>query len=306
MLSFLTAAIAAGTPLVFATLGELITEKAGKLNLGVEGMMLLGAVAGFAVGLWTKSPVLALICAAGAGALGALVYAFLTVTLRTNQVVTGLALTTFGGGLSGFFGSFLFGEKMPENIAKTFAPVKIPLLGDIPYIGEVLFTQDVFVYLGYIASVLLGIYLYKTRTGLNLRAVGENTKAADAAGIGITKYKYMHILLGGALCGLGGAYLSVVEVGQWQEYITAGRGWIAIALVIFCNWNPFKALICAFFFGGLNILGFRIQSLNISQNLLDMIPYIATIVVLVISTSGKSKKYLPPGNLGEAYFREER
>ncbi len=142
---------------------------------------------------------------------------------------------------------FLFGEKMPENIAKTFAPVKIPLLGDIPYIGEVLFTQDVFVYLGYIASVLLGIYLYKTRTGLNLRAVGENTKAADTAGIGITKYKYMHILLGGALCGLGGAYLSVVEVGQWQEHITAGRGWIAIALVIFCNWNPFKALICAFF-----------------------------------------------------------
>lgn len=306
MISFLTAAIGASTPLVFATLGELMTEKAGKLNLGVEGMMLLGAVAGFSVGLWTKNPILALICAAGAGALGALVYGFLTVTLRTNQVVTGLALTTFGTGLSSFFGSFLFGEKIPENIAKAFSPVKIPLLGDIPYIGEVLFHQDAFVYLGYLTALVLGVYLYRTRTGLNLRAVGENTKAADAAGIHVMKYKYAHILLGGALCGLGGAYLTVVEVGQWQEHITAGRGWIAIALVIFCNWNPIKALFCAFFFGGLNILGFRIQYLSISQNLLDMIPYIATIIVLVISTSGKSKKYAPPANLGEAYFREER
>lgn len=306
MISFLTAAIAAGTPLLFATLGELITEKSGKLNLGVEGMMLLGAVAGFGVGFYSHNMVLALISAAIAGALGASIYAFLTVTLRTNQVVTGLAITIFGTGFSSFVGNNFIGEKMPDNIIQTFTAIRIPILADIPFIGEVFFNQDAFVYIGYVSAITLGIYLYKTRFGLNLRAVGENTKAADAAGISVVRYKYIHILVGGALCGLGGAYLSVVDVPQWQDNITAGRGWIAIALVIFCNWNPIKALFGAYFFGGLNIIGFRIQYLNISQNILDMLPYVATIIVLVISTTRKSKEYSPPGSLGEAYFREER
>ncbi len=195
---------------------------------------------------------------------------------------------------------------MPRTIIDFYKPIEIPVLSKIPYVGEILFSQDVFIYLGYIVTIVLGVYLFKTRTGLNLRAVGENPSAADGAGINVTLYKYVHILLGGALCGLGGAYLSVVEVPAWQDNITAGRGWIAIALVIFCRWNPFKALIAAFFFGGLSIVGFRLQHLNISQNLLDALPYLFTIVVLVIGSMKKSKENAPPKGLSEPYFREER
>jgi simple sugar transport system permease protein len=306
MIKFLFAMIIAGTPLLFATLGELITEKSGHLNLGVEGMMLIGAVAGFGTGLATSSPILAIIGAAVAGALGALIYGFLTISLRANQVVSGLTLTIFGTGLSSYIGTNYIGKIMPRTIIDFYKPIEIPVLSKIPYVGEVLFSQDVFIYLGYIVTIVLGVYLFKTRTGLNLRAVGENPSAADGAGINVTLYKYVHILLGGALCGLGGAYLSVVEVPAWQDNITAGRGWIAIALVIFCRWNPFKALIAAFFFGGLSIVGFRLQHLNISQNLLDALPYLFTIVVLVIGSMKKSKENAPPKGLSEPYFREER
>ncbi|PKM94590.1 MAG: ABC transporter permease [Firmicutes bacterium HGW-Firmicutes-1] len=304
--SFLVAVIIAGTPLLFATLGELITEKAGNLNLGVEGMMLIGAVAGFGAGFITKNPVMAIVGAVIAGALSALIYGFLTITLRANQVVSGLALTIFGAGLSSYLGTNFIGQKMPENIITFYEPIKIPLLNKIPVLGQMFFSQDIFVYLGYIMAIVLGIYLYHTRTGLNLRAVGENPSAADSSGININLYKYIHILIGGALCGLGGAYLAVVEVPQWQENITAGRGWIAIALVIFCKWNPYKATIGAYLFGGLSIIGFRLQHLNISQNLLDMLPYLITIIVLVISSMKKSKENSPPKGLSIPYFREER
>lgn len=304
--AFLSAVIIAGTPLLFATLGEIVTEKAGNLNLGVEGMMLIGAVAGFSMGLYTKNPLLIIIGAGVAGALGALIYGFLTITLRANQVVTGLSLTILGTGVSSFLGKNFIGKKMPDNIIKFFEPVKIPLLGDIPYIGQIFFNQDVYIYLGYLITIVLGIYFYRTRLGLNLRAVGENVAASDAAGININLYKYVHILIGGALCGLGGAYLSVVDVPQWQDNITSGRGWIAIALVIFCSWNPYKALFGAYLFGGLSIIGYRLQHLNISQNLLDMLPYIITIIVLVISSLRQSKENSSPKDLGLSYFREER
>lgn len=304
--AFFAAAIIAGTPLLFATLGEIITEKAGNLNLGIEGMMLIGAVAGFGVGFYTNNPFLALAGAAIAGSLSALIYGFLTITLRANQVVTGLALTIFGTGLSSYLGTSFIGKKMSISMIEFFSPKKVPLLGDIPILGDILFNQDVFIYFGYIIVIILGVYLYRTRLGLNLRAVGENTSASDAAGININLYKYVHVLIGGALSGLGGAYLSVVDVPQWQENITAGRGWIAIALVIFSAWNPYKAILGAYLFGGLNIIGFRIQHFNISQNLLDMLPYIVTILVLVISSFRKSKENTPPNCLGEPYFREER
>lgn len=307
-ISFFAAAIVAGTPLLFATLGEIITEKSGNLNLGVEGMMLMGAVSGFAVGLWTKNPVLALMAAMGAGAIGGLIFAFLTVTLRANQVVTGLSLTIFGTGISNFMGKGFIGQIMSGDMKKLAATVRIPVLGNIPYIGDVLFNQDIFVYIGYVIAIVAGIYLFKTRKGLNLRAIGENPQAADAAGIAINRYKYIHIMIGGALCGLGGAYLSLVYVPTWQESITAGRGWIAIALVIFCTWNPYKALIGSYLFGGLDIIGFRIQSWNISisQNLIEMLPYLCTIIVLVVGSLKKSKENTTPKALGEAYFREER
>lgn len=304
--SFFIAVVIAGTPLLFATLGELITEKAGNLNLGVEGMMLIGAVSGFGAGYITQNPVMAMIGAIIAGALSALIYGFLTITLRSNQVVSGLALTIFGTGLSSYLGTNFMGEKMPENIIKFYEPFPIPILNKIPFIGEVLFNQDIFIYLGYILAIIIGIYLFNTRPGLKIRAIGENPAAADSSGINVEVYKYIHILAGGALCGLGGAYLSVVEVPQWQENITSGRGWIAIALVIFCKWNPYKALIGAYLFGGLSIIGFRLQHLNISQNLLDMLPYLVTIIVLVISSMKKSKKNMPPKGLSVPYFREER
>jgi simple sugar transport system permease protein len=305
---FLSAAVQAGTPLLFATLGESITEKSGNLNLGVEGMMLMGAVIGFKVGFSTGSPLLALLGAIAAGAFGALIFAVLTVTLRANQVVSGLTLTIFGSGVSGFLGQKMAGLVVPGTVKSAFVPVKIPLIGDIPVVGQVLFKQDIFIYLGYLAVIALGIYLYKTRTGLNLRAVGENPAAADASGINVTLYKYVHILLGGALCGLGGAYLSLVYVPAWQENITAGRGWIAVALVIFTTWSPYKAILGSFFFGGLDIIGFRLQKydMKISQYLIDMLPYIMTILVLIFVSMKKSKENSPPKALGNPYFREDR
>ena len=308
VISFLAAAVVAGTPLLFATLGEALTERAGHLNLGVEGMMLMGAVLGFQVGLISQSPFLALIAAMLGGAAGAFIYALLTITLRANQVVTGLALTIFGTGYAGFMGKQVVGEIAPEAIKAFFKPFEIPLLGKIPVLGPVLFSHDVFVYLGYVLAIVMGLYLFKTRLGLNLRAVSENPAAADAASINISLYKYIHVLLGGALCGLGGAYLSLVYVPAWQENVTAGRGWIAVALVIFASWNPYKAMIGAYLFGGLDIIGFRVQGANlpISDYFINMLPYLVTIIVLVVASMRNSKENAPPKALGQPYFREDR
>lgn len=303
---FFHAAVVAGTPLLLATLGEILTEKVGNLNLGLEGMMLIGAVMGFVMGYNTGNAVMALLAAMAAGAFGALVYAVLTISLRANQVVTGLTLTIFGTGLSSLLGQKVVGQSLPESIKSFFTPVRVPLLGDIPYIGQIFFNHDVFVYLSYIITIIIGIYLYKTTTGLNLKAVGENPAAADAASINVSLYKYINILIGGALAGLGGAYLSIVHVPTWQENITAGRGWIAVALVIFAAWNPYKAVFGAYLFGGLDIIGFRIKSTLVSPYILGMLPYIVTIVVLVFISSKKSKKNSAPKSLGIAYFREER
>lgn len=307
-ISFLSAAVQAGTPLLFATLGEIITEKSGNLNLGVEGMMLLGAVAGFHIGLSTSSPILALLAAILAGAFGALIFAFLTVSLRANNVVCGLSLTILGTGISSFAGKKLVGEVVPEAIKLFFKPFNIPILGNIPFLGDIFFNQNPFVYLGYITAAALAVYMYHTRKGLNLRVVGENPSAADAVGINVNLYKYVHILLGGALCGLGGAYLSLVYVPAWQENVTAGRGWIAVALVIFATWNPYKAVISSYFFGGLDIIGFRLQKFDfmVSQYLIDTLPYLATIIVLIFVSLKKTKEYMPPKALGNPFFREDR
>lgn len=308
--AFLAASIEAGTPLLFGTLGEIVTEKVGNLNLGVEGMMLMGAVVGFQVGHATSNPVLALLGAMIAGGLGALIFAFLTVTLRANQVVVGLSLTIFGAGFSSFMGQKLVGEVVPDAINRFFDPMKIPLLGDIPFVGPILFRQNVFIYFGYVIAIALGIYFYRTRKGLNLRTVGENPAAADAAGINVSLYKYVHILMGGALCGLGGAYLSLVYVPSWQENVTAGRGWIAVALVIFTTWSPYRALLGSYIFGALSIVGLYLQNskikIGVSSYIIDMLPYIVTILVLVVISIRKSKENSPPKGLGLPYFREER
>ena len=305
---FLTAAVVAGTPLLFAILGEIITEKSGKLNLGVEGMMLMGAVMGFKIGIDSGNPYLAIISAALAGGFGALIFAFLTISLRANQVVTGLTLTIFGTGFASFLGKDLVGEVAPQAIKDFFVPIKIPLLSDIPVLGQILFQQDIFIYFGYVSAIFFAIYLYKTKLGLNLKAIGENAAAADASGLNVNLYRYAHVLIGGAYCGLAGGYLSLVYIPAWQENVTAGRGWIAVALVIFSQWNPIKAFFAAIIFGGLDIIGFRLQGLdiNVSQYLIDMLPYLVTTGVLILVSIKKSKENKTPADLGIPYFREDR
>ena len=307
-IAFLSAAVVAGTPLLFASLGGILCERVGNQNLGIEGMMMMGAVPGFIVAIKTASPLAAMAAAALAGLIGALIYAVLSITLRTNQVVTGLTLTMFGTGLANFLGKPYINLMTPVRVKSFFAAKAIPVLSDIPIIGPIFFKQDLFIYFGYLTVLVLGVYLFKTRPGLNMRAVGQNPSAADAASINVTFYKYAHVLLGGALCGLGGAYLSLVYVPSWQENITAGLGWIAVALIIFATWNPYKAVFGSYLFGGLTILGFRLQGagMHINQYLVDMTPYIVTILVLVLVSQGHNPKNAPPKALGEPYFREER
>ena len=308
MEAFLAACVVAGTPLVLATVGELITEKSGSLNLGVEGLMLMGAVMGFMAAYNTGNPILAVLCAGLAGAGGALIFALVTVTLRANQTVTGLTLTIFGTGFASFVGQPMIGFSVPGSVGAFFNKTSIPILGKIPVLGPIFFKQDIFVYFSYVIVILSCVYMYKTRLGLNMRAVGENAAAADASGINVTLCKYVHILVGGALCGLGGAYLALIRVPIWQSDVVTGRGWIAVALVIFASWNPVKALLGAIFFGGLSILGLRLQAMGVavSQYLVDMIPYVATVVIVIISSHKKKKENQPPADLGNNYFREER
>jgi simple sugar transport system permease protein len=305
---FLHSAIQNGTPILLAILGGIMCEKVGNLNLGIEGMMLLGASFGFLAGAKTENALIAVCVAAAAGAIGALIYAFITVTLRGNQIVTGLVLTIFGTGVAGFLNKDLSKLILSEKVKKVFAPLDIPLLSDIPVIGKALFSQSIYVILPIIIAIVLYIYLNKTKIGLNTRAVGENPSAADASGINVSLYKYVNICIGGALCGLGGAYFSLVFLGGWQNNITSGKGWIAVALIIFSTWNPLKAILTAYAFGILCGLEFTLQNTKISipQGFLEMIPYVATVVVLIIMSIKKKKENQPPMALGNAYFREER
>ena len=246
---------------------------------------------------------------------GCLIYAFITVTLRGNQVVTGLALTIFGAGLSGYLGVPLAGLNLPVGISQAVSAIKIPLLSDIPILGPVLFNQSMFIYLGIGFAILLYIFYYKTQTGLNVRSVGENPAAADASGINVNRLKYVNILCGGFLCGVGGAYLSLAFVPRWQENITSGIGWIAVALVIFSTWRPIRAIYGAYFFGFLRALIFQIQNIpivvlgfhfTVSAQFLGMLPYAMTIVALVIISFRKRPENRAPKSLGMGYFREDR
>ncbi|WP_019879401.1 ABC transporter permease [Succinispira mobilis] len=304
LIAILAASITAGTPILFAALGELITERAGILNLGVEGIMLVGAVAGFISAYVTADPWVGIIAAMILGMLMALIHAFLTITLRANQVVSGLAITLFGTGLSGYIGKNYVGLTLP----KAFTAQTIPFLSDIPFIGEVFFKHDPLVYLSYILVIFFHFYLYYTTPGLKLRALGENPGATDAMGINVFFLRYCYVLLGGGLCGLAGAYLSLAYAPSWLENMTAGRGWIAVALVIFALWNPWRALLGSYLFGGIDALGFHLQVLGvpISVFLLNMLPYIFTIIVLILVLVYKKGKISAPSSLGVAYNREER
>ncbi|MDR1194064.1 MAG: ABC transporter permease [Peptococcaceae bacterium] len=304
-----------GTHVLFATLGGILCEKVGNLNLGLEGLMLLGASFSFYVALNTGQPWLALGVGCLAAVAGALIYAFLTVTLRANQVVTGLALTIFGTGVSSMLGKTMAGVSLPISISATFGARAIPGLEKIPVLGPVFFRQSPFVLVAVLLAVVIYFFYTKTRIGLNTRMIGENPGAADASGINVTRYKYCNILLCGLLCGAGGVYLSCVYAGIWQNELTAGAGWIAVAMVIFAIWNPLRAILGAYLFGAIRGLGFKFQGgipflfgakILVNAQILDMLPYITTILVLVFINMRKKKEYNPPASLGGAYFREDR
>ncbi len=309
--SILAISIVAGTSLVYATIGEIYTERSGILNLGVEGMMIMGAVTAFAAAYHTNNVWAGVVTAALVAGLMGLVHAFLTITLRAEQVVTGLAITIAGIGLASFVGEKLGpdGGPLVGLIGPRIPEVSIPVLGDIPIIGA-LFNQDILVYLMYILVIVASFYLYKTRPGLNLRAVGESPQTADAMGVGVFQNRYLYTIVGGMLVGIGGAHLSLAYTPGWTENLTGGRGWIVIALVIFATWDPLRAVVGALLFGGINAIQFRLQATGttIPASLLNMLPYILTVVVLVLVTwrEGLGKRVGAPAALGLPYNREER
>ena len=320
LIAWILRAIPFGTIIMYGALGETLTEKSGNLNLGVPGIMYLGGFAGFASAYYyeklSANPsafvcvILALLCALIASALGGLIYAFLTITLRANQNVTGLALTTFGMGVANFFGVFIL-----NGASYTAAPLAykafsamIPVLSGLGVVGKVLFSYGFLAYAAIVLAVVLHWFFTRTRAGLNLRAVGENPATADAAGINVTLYKYLATVIGGGIAGLGGLYF-VMEYsgGTWTNNGFGDRGWLAIALVIFALWKPINAIWGSFLFGGLYILYLYIPGLGRSmQEIFKMLPYLVTIIVLIITSLRKKKEQQPPESLGLAYFREDR
>ena len=326
LLAWLTRAIQFGTIIMYGSLGEILTEKSGNLNLGVPGIMYLGAFAGFAsVFTYEKSTenpsaivcvCLGLLFAFLASALGGLIYSFLTITLRANQNVTGLALTTFGTGVANFMCTYLFpGIYAKAGYSNLVFKTKIPFLSDkLGVFGSVFFSYDFLVYLAIVAAILLHIFLNKTRAGLNLRAVGENPATADAAGINVTKYKYLATVLGAGISGMGGLYYVLTyNDGIWATTDeVAALGWLAVALVIFTTWQPLNAIWGAYLFGMLywlyNFLPklFGVTNIDRTSDLYQMLPYVVTILVLVIVSLRRKRESQPPASLGLAYFREER
>jgi general nucleoside transport system permease protein len=302
-----------GTPLLFAALGELLAERSGVLNLGVEGIMLIGAVMGF----WTVQRVhgdsavvltAAIFVAAFAGSAIALIHAFLVVTLRANQIVSGLAVTIFAGaaGLSSYLGNDLnLADKPARHAFDNISPFGLQKL---PVVGPILFGQPLLVYISWVWVILIALYLSRTRPGLNVRAVGESPAAADAMGINVAGYRYAHTIVGGAFAGVGGACFSLMITPQWVDGLTQGAGWIAIALVIFAFWRPELCLVGAYFFGAFSALPFTLQArgVTVAPELFQALPYVATVVVLVIVSMGWTKRGLgAPAALGTPYVREE-
>ncbi|MDR1539035.1 MAG: ABC transporter permease [Clostridiales bacterium] len=314
-LSFIAAVILAGTPILFGTVGEIINEKAGNLNLGVEGMMALGACAGFMAGYLLGNPALAIAASFLAGAAGALIYAVLTVTFMANQTVVGLTLTIFGVGFSNFTGEYMLTHsanntlKIPENVMRALGGLNIQGLSALPIAGKILFSYNIFVYLGIAVAIIAGYYLKRTKIGLSVRAIGENPAAADAAGIKVAPLKYLNIVVGGGICGIGGAYASIITCGGvWMSNSVNGLGWIAVALVIFASWNPIKAILGSYVFGAFSILKYYVPKSYIPapNAFYDMLPFLVTALILVIASIRDSKENSQPAGCGINYFREER
>lgn len=291
--------VVAATPLLFAALGELVVEKSGVLNLGVEGMMIMGAVTGFAVGVWTGDPGWGFIAAAAAGAVLALVFGILTQLLLSNQIATGLALTLFGLGLAALIGQPYTGIRSPQ-----MPILVIPWLSDLPVLGRLFFRYDPVVYFGLFLALAVWFFLARTRAGLILRAVGENHDAAHSLGYAVVRIRLAAIAFGGACAGIGGAYLSLARVPQWTEGMTAGAGWIALAIVVFAAWRPQRVVLGAWLFGGVTILQLNLQASGVAvpAYYLSMLPYLVTILALVvISADRRRAKLNAPASLGRSF-----
>jgi len=312
--TLLVVTLRAGTSLLYAAVGEIYTERSGILNLGVEGMMMMGAVTAFSVVFATGNLLFGLLSAMLVTGFMALLHAFLCVTMRANQVVSGLSITLFGTGLASYLGQRLGPESNGFSLsgmtAEKFRPVEIPGLSDVPLLSAFL-NQDVITYCMYLLIPAAWFFLYKTKYGLSLRAAGENPRTASAMGINVDRIRYLYTVIGGMLVGLGGAHLTLAYTPGWAENITGGRGWIVIALVIFSGWNPARAVFGAVLFGGINAVQFRLQAAgtDIPAPFLNMMPYVATVVVLAAMTilSRKKKgKFSSPSALGTAFSIEDK
>lgn len=302
IISTLQRTMVAGTPLLLATTGEIICERSGILNLGVEGVMAIGAVTAFIVTMTTGSPWLGVAVAIAAGMTISIIHAFASITLQANQVVSGLALTMLGLGLSGMLGKPYVGKPLSIKMEDW----NIPWFSDIPWLGKILFSQSPFFYLAILLALVSWFFLERTRLGIQIRSTGENPKATETQGVNVSKLRYLSVLIGGGFSGLAGAHLSISYSKSWIEGMTAGRGWIAIALTIFALWNPGRAIWAAFLFGGIFVVQYLLQPLGISPNFLSMLPYISTLLILLLISFKDPKKLNAPAMLGEPYKRGER
>ena len=296
--NILFATIRMGTPLLIVAIGELVCEKSGVLNLGQEGMMLMGAVVGFMIAFHTDSVFIGFLGAIAAGILMALLFAVITMNFYANQVATGLALTILGVGLSGFIGRGYVGE------ALSTVDFQIPLLSSIPFVGKVLFSHDLLVYISIGLAIEVYWFFKSTRAGLIVKAVGESPESAQSLGLSVLKVRYMAIVFGGAMAGLAGGYLSLIDTPMWAENMTAGRGWIALALVVFASWRVERAVLGAYLFGFMSIMHLVMQSfgLSVSSNLLATMPYLATVLVLVLLSRNQQRiKLFAPMSLGKSF-----
>ncbi len=302
IISTLARALVAGTPLLFATTGEIICERSGILNLGVEGVMSIGAVIAFIVTMTTGHPWLGVLAAMGAGMAVSLIHAFACVTLQANQVVSGLALTMLGLGFSGMLGKPWVGKPLAAKMQDW----SLPWLSDLPVLGKIFFTQTPFLYLAVFLTFAAWFFLERTRLGIALRSTGENPQATETQGVNVSLLRYLSVVIGGGFSALGGAHLSISYSSSWIEGMTAGRGWIAIALTIFALWNPGRAIWTAFLFGGIFVVQYLLQPLGISPNFLSMLPYIATLLILLAISLKDPKKLNAPAMLAQPYQRGER
>ncbi len=302
IISTLQRTMVAGTPLLLATTGEIICERSGILNLGVEGVMAIGAVTAFIVTMTTGSPWLGVAVAIAAGMTISIIHAFASITLQANQVVSGLALTMLGLGLSGMIGKPYVGKPLSIKMEDW----NIPWFSDLPWLGEIFFSQSPFFYLAILLALVSWFFLERTRLGIEIRSTGENPQATETQGVNVSKLRYLSVIIGGGFSGLAGAHLSISYSKSWIEGMTAGRGWIAIALTIFALWNPGRAIWAAFLVGGIFVVQYLLQPLGISPNFLAMLPYIATLLILLVISLKDPKKLNAPAMLAEPYKRGER